>query len=212
MHTKIILFYKYFKSNVLSDLRDHDDEVQNIFVFIKQTCEHLDLRGRILFASEGINGTLSGANSDKLDEFITKMEQYQYKGEYVFSEIDWKWSEVEANTKSFPDLHISIVKEVVNSGNVIDATEINEYGGKHLSPKEFHDTIARGSSDSKELVLIDVRNTYEYAIGHFETPTGGKAINPAMITFSTFDSTFCAKNVEYLKDKKVLAYCTGGIR
>jgi predicted sulfurtransferase len=77
----------------------------------------------------------------------------------------------------------------------------------------------------KEVVLIDVRNTFEHAIGHFVHPTSddgvvdGKddtsptpAINPKTVTFSHFDSTFCSQNSESLKDKKVMMYCTGGIR
>ena len=211
MHTSIILFYKYFGSNVIHGLRDREEDVQTILDFIKHTCQELGLRGRILFASEGINGTLSG-DSDILGCFIKKVEGFQYNGENLFSSIDWKCSKVESHSGSFPDLYISIVKEVVNSGNTVDATNLDEYGGKHLTPEEFHNIIAEGNNNSKEIVLIDVRNTYEYAIGHFEAPSGVKAINPSMITFSTFDSTFCAKNEDYLKDKKVLTYCTGGIR
>jgi len=101
-------------------------------------------------------------------------------------------------------------------------------------------------TEKKEVVLIDVRNTFEHAIGHFIHPTFSTtrgdsskndgavddkdtkaatttttttteasptpAINPNTVTFSHFDSTFCSRNSESLKDKKVLMYCTGGIR
>eukprot|EP00986_Skeletonema_menzelii_P021176 scaffold33469_cov177-Skeletonema_menzelii.AAC.2 len=107
-----------------------------------------------------------------------------------------------------------------------NANEDNE--GHPLKKKQRVDTTLEQTK--KEVVLIDVRNTFEHAIGHFIHPTTTTttsrvptldnttgtlptpAINPNTVTFSHFDSTFCSQNSESLKDKKVLMYCTGGIR
>jgi len=60
---------------------------------------------------------------------------------------------------------------------------------------------------------VDVRNPIEYEVGHFVSPlTTEPAINPGMVTFASFDVGFCAKQAEALRGKKVLMYCTGGIR
>ena len=68
-------------------------------------------------------------------------------------------------------------------------------------------------SEEENVVLIDVRNTFEHEIGHFVNPkTAEHALNPNVVAFSNFDSTFCAKHASSLKDKKVLMYCNGGIR
>ncbi|KAL7433173.1 hypothetical protein ACHAXM_003518 [Skeletonema potamos] len=131
----------------------------------------------------------------------------------LFANIDWKISTT-TNTSidPFPDLKIQIVKEIVNTGGAINVDEIPLDTGKEISAEEFHNTllqaqesnsvsmVAAGDADvkeedqpplkkqklirSKEIVLIDVRNTFEHAIGHFIHPTSDR----------------------------VLMYCTGGIR
>jgi predicted sulfurtransferase len=202
---------------------------------------------------------------------------------HPFENIDWKLSaannDIHGQEEPFPDLKINIVKEIVSTGNAITRKDIVEHGGTHLTPKEFHQVLQESwgcdghdnnnekntIKKKKELVVIDVRNTYEYAIGHFLNPNESStnsqntydekdcheekkphrqhqqqqqskqesnylnsnnqngnqngahlnlnaALNPEMIAFSTFDDTFCAKNESFLKDKKVLMYCTGGIR
>ena len=191
---------------------------------------HLHMRGRVLLATEGINGTLSSINSTDMNEFINAMENYKINDTLVFSSIDWKMSDVDdelvqQNRHPFPDLKISIVKEIVSTGNLIQVDDIPTYGGRHLSSKEFHNVLEKyqeqdshshgieNDGDEKELVVIDVRNTFEHAIGHFQYSHDKKAaINPNMVTFSSFDGQFCAENADYLKGKRVLMYCTGGIR
>jgi len=99
------------------------------------------------------------------------------------------------------------VKEIVSSGGAVSVDEL-EGGGRHLSPREFHDCI----SSHENVVMIDVRNTFEFDVGHFINPLNNQAAeNPGLVTFSSFDS-FCAKKENELREKKVLMYCTGGIR
>jgi predicted sulfurtransferase len=116
--------------------------------------------------------------------------------------------------KPFPDLKLGILKEIVSTGNTVTVQDIPQLGGKHLTPSEFHNALE--DDGEKETVVIDVRNTFEYNIGHFVPPSREKnkvteVMNPEMVTFSAFNG-FCDKNVDFLKDKRVLMYCTGGIR
>ncbi|CAB9520305.1 UPF0176 protein [Seminavis robusta] len=141
----------------------------------------------------------------------------------IYTDIDWKESYLQSSSakdkklvEPFPNLKISVVKELVSSGGVVGVQDIANYGGVHLSPREFHQKIIMQhdkNNNSKPVVLIDVRNTFEHAIGHFVNPnTHEAAMNPEMVTFSSFDKQFCENHAETLKDKTVLMYCTGGIR
>jgi predicted sulfurtransferase len=165
------------------------------------------------------------------EEAITTTTQDQVNTEdkekdnpFIYSGIDWKASYLNTTqsssstssdyhaTEPFPNLKISIVKELVSSGGVVSVEEIAQFGGRHLSPEEFHQKIVAQDS-KKPVVLIDVRNTFEHAIGHFVNPnTQQPAMNPEMVTFSTFDAKFCETHADSLRDSTVLMYCTGGIR
>ena len=200
----------------------------------------MGLKGRILLAAEGINGTLSGESVEKLQEYQQAMGIFDLIGTagypddvsetvtesrhnpYIFRDIDWKESSLHSAenknkmTEPFPNLKVSIVKELVSSGGAISVNDLETYGGTHLTPQQFHEKIVGSStneSPGENVVLIDVRNTFEHAIGHFVNPhTQEAAMNPEMVTFSSFDPKFCEQHAPSLRDKTVLMYCTGGIR
>jgi hypothetical protein len=114
----------------------------------RQLCQRLELRGRLLLADEGFNGTLSG-KEQSLRQYIDTVSTSQ-----LFHGTDWKLSTGEK--EPFPDLAVRVVKEIVNTGGL--PVDINE-GGVHLTPQEFHDQLAHATKD--DLVLLDVRNTFE---------------------------------------------------
>ena len=270
-HEAVILFYKYVdpRSSRAAWLLHRFPEyyLEKISDFQNDLCRRLGLKGRILLASEGINGTLSGKSLHVLKEYRDAMERFdliQYCGlppentcsggktngekklpeqqeldeimmsggsndnditslTTLFGNIDWKKSILNHHPRKtssdsnkrkeliFPDIKISIVKELVSTGGSISVEDIAQYGGIHLSPEEFHQKIEK--ADEKAVVLIDVRNTFEYDIGHFVYPkTNQPAVNPEMVTFSAFEPQFCERRASELKDKTVLMYCTGGIR
>jgi len=271
-HTSIVLFYRYF-------LPDDDDDVKegrsslpapliiqqypDIYLpklqqFAKDLCLELHLKGRILIAAEGINGTVSASSPDVLQQFMDQMEAFDLvrdlgprlaaaddddavlptptkQSERLFQGIDWKLSSTVTSTHTdsgsssspapahniilepFPDLKVSIVKEIISTGGAVSVKDVQTNGGTHLTPQEFHQILLESSSSSSDnnnnndhngVVLIDVRNTFEHAIGHFVQPDGTPAINPETVTFSSFDATFCAANAEALQNRKVLLYCT----
>lgn len=231
-HKAVVLFYKYFVPSKCPETFAQQPEwfIDRLETFQRDLCYNLGCRGRILLSVEGINGTLSGSDHKTIHEYISRMESFHLIREfglpdgsdptdlileddrnYFFRDVDWKLSSVvEGEVQPFPDLKISIVKEIVSTGGQVKVDDIPTGTAEHLSPREFHRAMVESE---KEVVLIDVRNTFEHNIGHFVLPeTGQSAMNPEMVTFSSFDSNFCAKHAEQLKDKKVLMYCTGGIR
>jgi len=141
---------------------------------------------------------------------------------------DFKWSNVESNGSDsnngvdamFPDLQIKLVKEIIGTGGVLSSVSIKDTSEGYLSPEQWHEEMKKikeaataGSSSSSEnksipddTVLIDCRNHKEYEIGHFEG-----SIDPNTKTFEQFPR-WVQENKSALKDKKILMYCTGGIR
>jgi predicted sulfurtransferase len=147
----------------------------------------------------------------------TLLQAASYPPHFLFSGIDWKESSTQNaqnqegayTLEPFPDMKVAVVTEIIASGSKISAEDIANHGGTHMSPREFQKAMI----ENPNAVLVDVRNTFEYNIGHFFHPiTHASAINPHTTVFSTFDSVFCKRQAESLRDKKVLMYCTGGIR
>eukprot|EP00579_Thalassiosira_antarctica_P019264 CAMPEP_0201963972 /NCGR_PEP_ID=MMETSP0904-20121228/9715_1 /ASSEMBLY_ACC=CAM_ASM_000553 /TAXON_ID=420261 /ORGANISM="Thalassiosira antarctica, Strain CCMP982" /LENGTH=539 /DNA_ID=CAMNT_0048510719 /DNA_START=447 /DNA_END=2066 /DNA_ORIENTATION=- len=194
MAFRIALFYKY---TPISDPADFVS-TQNAL------CSKLGLTGRLLVGAEGINGTLScPVSSSGLQDWI------DHTGSLPgFEDVDWKLSQ--GDVAPFGDtLTVKVVNEIVATGNAaVGMGDINEYGGRHLSPQDFHSALVNADRNT---VVIDVRNTFEHAIGRFETGAGLSAIEPKMQAFTEFDG-WCEKVAPSLKNKKVLMYCTGGIR
>lgn len=216
-HKIVVLFYKYFVDDEVSN----QESLQDMLWFVESKAKYFMMKGRVLIAMEGINGTLSATSKKCIDEFVKHMESYELtSSKKLFSNIDWKFSPIgssisERHRQPFPDLKISLVKEIVSTGGTVKVDEIRSYGGKHMSPEEFHKclveawTVENTSQEKtrgvkrKDIVVIDVRNTFEHAIGNFQDSVH-QSLNPQMVTFSEFDSKFCAEQSEYLKDKKVL--------
>ena len=144
----------------------------------------------------------------------------------IFRDVDYKLSYDSSSKSLFPDLKMSIVKEIVSTSGLVDVHDVPLETGTHLTPEEFHAILEESKSlksspsqshqeqhqHTKEIALIDVRNTFEHDIGYFVDPkTNTKAIDPETTTFSSFDK-FCERNADELRNKRVMMYCTGGIR
>ena len=182
---KVLLFYKYVEI----------EYPKRIIKWQKQICHNLNLTGRILIGKEGINGTVGGSDVNT-DLYISIMQKNE-----LFSDMEFKQSIGDATC--FPKMRIAERNEIVTLGLSVD--DIKTGGGKHLKPEQTHNLIA---SSPKDLVMIDVRNDYEWKVGRF---TGAPLINPKTQTFKEFPE-FIDKNLDQFKDKQVLMYCTGGVR
>lgn len=182
MHT-IILYYKYVPIN----------DPQDLMRAQKSVCEKLGLKGRILIAKEGINGTLEGESS-VIEEYVKDL-----MSDNRFSDINIKRSEGTGN--AFPKLKVKVRNEIVSLNLGDEDVKPWEMTGRHLPAEELHNWIQSG----KEFAIVDMRNDYEYKIGRFEG-----SIDPGMKNFRDLPKVL--PMIAHLKDKPVLAVCTGGVR
>ncbi len=181
---KILLYYKYVRI----------EDPESIMHWQKELCARLGMRGRILIAKEGINGTVGGTD-EAAAEYIKKM-----KAHHLFADVVFKWSE--GCAEDFPRAKIVVRETIVNLG--IDPEELTVAdGGVHLTPEQVHELLQNKPDD---LIILDTRNRCETAIGKFTD-----AIIPDIDTFRDFPKYVDEHAHEY-KDKQVLMYCTGGVR
>ena len=153
-------------------------------------CGTLELKGRILIAEEGINGTVVG----KRDSIVRYMEAM--KEDPRFTDMEFKISEGAVDT--FPKLSIKVRPEIVTLGADIPLKADLD---NHLSPAEWKAKI----EGDPNVVLVDVRNRYESQAGMFEGALACEIENFRELPVYL-------PQLESLKDKTVLMYCTGGIR
>ncbi|EWG11298.1 rhodanese-related sulfurtransferase [Cytobacillus firmus] len=158
----------------------------------KAFCNELGLKGRILVANEGINGTVSGP-VEQTDHYMEVMKQDPRFAEMVFK-ID------EADGHAFPKMKVRARPELVTL-RLEDDVNPNEITGKYLEPKEFYERL-----QDEDTIVLDARNDYEYDLGHFRG-----AIRPDIENFRDLPN-WVRENKELLGDKKIITYCTGGIR
>jgi UPF0176 protein len=180
---KTISFYRY---HILENPQEFRD---NLF----RDWFPLDCFGRIYVAREGINAQMS-VPEHNWDAFFEALQKYE-----ILKNIPIKYA-IEDDGKSFYKLTIKVRPKLVADGlddGSFDVTNV----GKHLSGVEFHNEIGKENT-----VVVDMRNYYESEIGHFEG-----AICPEADTFRE-ELEIVNGLLENQKDKKVLLYCTGGIR
>lgn len=154
-------------------------------------CELLGIKGTILLASEGINGTIAGTNIaiKQLMEYLQqdlRLKNLEYKSS-ICKEMP------------FYRMKVRIKKEIVTMG--IADINPNSIVGTYVEAKNWNKVIR-----DPDVVLIDTRNDYEVEIGSFEG-----SINPETRNFREFPA-WVENNREKLQNKKIAMFCTGGIR
>jgi UPF0176 protein len=178
----ILLYYCY------AEIKDQEVYREEHHLF----CLKFDLRGRVVISPEGLNGTVSGKKED--------CEAYM---KYVnsdprFSKTEFK---VEAHDHmAFAKLHVRVKPEIVHSS--LRHINPNERTGTYVEPEEFNDILKHQDENT---IILDVRGNYEHNVGKFKN-----AITLDMDNFRDFPEK--VKVLEHLKHKKVVTYCTGGIK
>lgn len=165
----------------------------------KTLCDRLNLRGRILVSQQGINGTVGG-EIDNLKAYVKNTKQYP-----GFKDIVWKWSE--GGRDNFPRMSVKVKKELVafESQDEIYVDENGVVGGgEHLKPEQVNELVEKYGDD---VVFFDGRNQYEAKVGRFKN-----AVVPDTRTSRDFKRELDSGKYESLKNKKVVTYCTGGVR
>jgi UPF0176 protein len=167
------------------------DDFEEIQGPLKSFLDSLNIRGTLLLAREGVNGTIAGDN----DSIMKSLDYLQKDKRLVGLEYKFSYSE----KPPFKRLKVKLKKEIVTLGvSDIDPTFSS---GTYVKPADWNELI-----NDPDVVLIDTRNNYEFEIGSFKG-----SINPNTETFREFPA-YTKNNLEKYRDKKIAMFCTGGIR
>lgn len=182
-HT-VLLYYKYVPLELPEDVKKWQ----------KELCQNLNLKGRILISTEGINGTLAGL-PEAVDEYCAQTTQHP-----AFTDIEWKTSTT--NEQVFPRLRVVVREEIVTLGLKKQGVDVSLSNTAHyIEPEELLGLYEK----EEDFLILDARNAYEAKIGIFKN-----AVVPPIDTFRDFPAF--VKTIETYKDKPIVTYCTGGVR
>lgn len=156
---------------------------------LMEHCKALSLLGRILLGKEGVNGAVSG-EEESIEQFKQRLRENP-------SLVDLTFREQSCDKNAYHKLVVRIRQEIVAFGQEIDPQK----KGRYLAPKELKEWYDRQA----DFLIIDVRNEYEYDLGRFKS-----ALGLPIGTFSEFPRI--VKDLKPFKEKKIVLYCTGGIR
>ena len=162
---------------------------------LRALCAGLGLKGSVLLAHEGINGTLAG-EAGAIGELVA-----QLRGGGLFGgrldRLELKFSQ--ANAMPFQRLKIRLKKEIVTLGAA--EADPTRHVGTYIDPADWNDLIA-----APDTLLIDTRNAFEVAMGTF-----AGAVDPGIRSFGQFKD-FAARHLDPEKHRRIAMFCTGGIR
>ena len=153
-------------------------------------CIKNNILGRIIVAHEGLNGTVSGSKKD------CEVYMKTLKADPRFAHIDFKIDT--SPIHAFQKLYVRVKPEIVHSS--LSHIDPNKQTGIHLSPAEF-----KAMKDDDDVLVLDVRSNYEHHVGRFKN-----AVTLDIENFRDFPEK--VKDLQQFKNKKILTYCTGGIK
>lgn len=154
-------------------------------------CQAKQIKGTIILATEGINGTISGSK-EAIADILANLRSLPELG-------DLESKESTAHKLPFPRLKVKIKPEIVTLG--IPEINPNHQVGTYVDPQDWNQVIS-----DPEVMVIDTRNEYEVGIGSFQ-----RAQNPHTESFREFPE-YVAQNLDPQAHPKVAMFCTGGIR
>ncbi|MCF7844149.1 rhodanese-related sulfurtransferase [Candidatus Gracilibacteria bacterium] len=182
MKYQVLLFYKYVTVKNPQELKEYSLDL----------CKKYNLTGRVIIAEEGINYTLEGVFEDT-EAFVT-----EFLKDARFSDTHIKRSE--GKGVSFPGLSIKVRKEIVGTKFPAEV-DPRIKTGNHLKAEELHEWYRT----NKDFVVVDMRNSYEYASGHFR---GSEDLGMS----ASRELKEVVDKLEDVKDKTIVTVCTGGIK
>jgi UPF0176 protein len=162
---------------------------------LRAICAGLELKGSVLLAHEGINGTLAGS-ADAIDTLIAELRD----GELFAGRLDnleLKFSR--GSAMPFARLKIRLKKEIVTLGDT--ETDPTKAVGIYVDAADWNELIA-----APDTLVIDTRNAFEVAMGSF-----AGAVDPGIKSFGQFKE-FAARTLDPQRHRKIAMFCTGGIR
>ncbi len=180
-HTVVCALYKFVAL----------DDYQELRAPLYDVMKRNEVRGTLLLAQEGINGTVSGTR-DAIDALLTWL-----KSDARLAELDYKESLHER--QPFKRTKVKLKKEIVTLG--VEGIDPKRVVGTYIEPKDWNALIS-----DPDVVLVDTRNDYEVQVGTFR-----HAVNPKTDSFREFPE-YVKQHMDPAKQKKVAMFCTGGIR
>jgi UPF0176 protein len=185
MPYKVAAFYQFA---ALPDFRELHEPLRAI-------CAGLELKGSVLLASEGINGTLAGS-ADAIDGLVGELRDGALFGGRL-DNLELKFSH--ASAMPFQRLKVRLKKEIVTLGD--RDTDPTRQVGIYVDPSDWNALIA-----TPDTLVIDTRNAFEVAMGTF-----AGALDPGIASFGQFKD-FAARHLDPAKHPRIAMFCTGGIR
>ena len=185
MPYEVAAFYQFV---ALSDFREQREPLRAV-------CADLGLKGSVLLAHEGINGTLAGS-PDAIAALVEELRCGALFGGRL-DNLELKFSAAAA--MPFQRLKIRLKKEIVTLGDA--ATDPTRQVGIYVDPADWNDLIA-----APDTLVIDTRNAFEVAMGTF-----AGALDPGIKSFGQFKD-FASRHLDPAKHRRVAMFCTGGIR
>ena len=162
---------------------------------LRAICADLKLKGSVLLADEGINGTLAGS-AEAVAALVAELQSGALFGGRL-DNLELKFSR--ASAMPFQRLKIRLKKEIVTLGD--SGADPTRQVGIYVDPADWNELIA-----APDTLLIDTRNAFEVAMGTF-----AGAVNPGIKSFGQFRE-FAGRRLDPAKHRKVAMFCTGGIR
>ncbi|MBR0726336.1 rhodanese-related sulfurtransferase [Bradyrhizobium manausense] len=185
MTYKVCAFYQFAALPDYRELREP----------LRAFCAGLSLKGSVLLAQEGINGTIAGA-PEAIDAFALELMQGAMFGGRL-NNLELKRSTAEA--MPFGRLKVRLKREIVTLGDA--AADPTRQVGTYVDAAEWNELIS-----SPDTLVLDTRNAFEVAMGTFEG-----AVDPDIRNFGQFKD-FAAAKLDPLKHRRIAMFCTGGIR
>ncbi len=181
MSQVIAAFYKFVS---LDDYQNRRQPLLNL-------CQQYNIKGTILLAAEGINGTIAGTRSS-IDTILAAL-----RSDPCFAELEHK--ESTATKAPFDRLKVRLKREIVTFG--IPTVNPSNLVGTYVKPQDWNELIA-----NPDVLVIDTRNQYEVEIGSF-----AGSIDPHTDSFTEFPE-YVAAHLDPQQHKQIAMFCTGGIR
>ena len=185
MPLAVAAFYQFAK---LPDFRELREPLRAI-------CADLELKGSVLLAHEGINGTLAGSA-----EAVAALIEQLRRGDLFGGRLDNLELKLSAAAAMpFQRLKLRLKREIVTLGD--PAADPTRQVGIYVDPADWNDVMA-----APDTLVIDARNAFEVAMGTFEG-----AVDPGIKSFGQFKE-FAARKLDPARHRRVAMFCTGGIR
>ena len=183
MPLKVAAFYQFAALPDFRELREP----------LRAVAADLGLKGSVLLAHEGINGTVAGGD-EGIDAFVHELQHGTLFGGRL-DNLELKFSS--ASELPFRRLKVRLKKEIVTLGDT--AADPTRQVGTYVEPSDWNELIA-----APDTLVIDTRNAFEVAMGSFEG-----AVDPGIKSFGQFKE-FAAEKLDPARHKRIAMFCTGG--